>query len=461
MMTAVAPLTSSFRDPSGFLFSRDGVLYRQVNAVCQPDYDQLMASGLYAALVADGLLIPHDEVEVAPAEPALAYRVLQPERVPTISYPYEWCFSQLQDAALLTLQVQKRAMACGMTLKDASTYNVQFHRGKPIFIDTLSFARRPEGQPWVAYRQFCQHFLAPLALMARRDVRLGQLLRVHLDGIPLDLASALLPNRTRWQPSLALHLHLHARMQRRYADAGAGAQNGRQMSDFALLGLLDSLEGAVRGQRWQPRGTEWADYYTDTNYSQEAASEKARLVAGFLEALQPATVWDLGANTGVYSRLASERGIATVAWDIDPAAVERAYRDGKARGDAHLLPLLQDLTNPSPGLGWAHAERDAFLARGPVDVALALALVHHLAIGNNVPLPQVAAFFAGLCRTLIIEFVPKEDSQVSRLLVTREDIFTDYTQEAFEQAFAAYFTQQEAVRVGDSLRTLYVFRRRE
>src|SRR6185436_4959816 len=188
-------LSASFRDPSGFLFSRGGILYRQVNRAYQKEYARLMESGLYEKLVKAGLLIPHVEVDQPPAVEVDALKVIQPDRVPFISYPYEWSFGQLKSAALATLSIQKRALKMGMSLKDASAYNIQFVHGKATLIDTLSFEVYEEGEPWVAYRQFCQHFLAPLALMALKDVRLNQLLRVYIDGVPLDLVSELLPTR--------------------------------------------------------------------------------------------------------------------------------------------------------------------------------------------------------------------------------------------------------------------------
>jgi hypothetical protein len=463
MTTAVE--ASSYRDPSGFLFTRAGVLYRQVNAGYREDYDLLMSSGLYAALVERGWLVAHAEVEEAPADLDGAYRVLRPEVLPVITYPYEWCFSQLQDAALLTLEIQTLALAHGMLLKDASAYNVQFHHGRPCFIDTLSFTRYREGLPWVAYRQFCEHFLAPLALMAHTDVRLAQLQRAYLDGIPLDLASRLLPGRTRWQWGLLLHLHLHANAQLRHADdaarAGGGAAGQGRLSLIGLQGLLSSLAGTVKGLRWQPAGTEWADYYTATNYTDEASRHKAELVADYLTRCAPALVWDLGANDGTYSRLASDRGILTVAFDIDPAAVEKNYRAVRARSEHHLLPLLLDLTNPSPGTGWGNAERAGWQERGRPDTIVALALLHHLAIGHNVPLARIAALLAELAPTLIIEFVPKADSQVQRMLATREDIFADYHREGFERAMGTRFLIDDCQPIHGSARLLYLLRRKE
>lgn len=453
-------LAGSFRDPGGFLFRHGGVLYRQVNRSSAADLRLLHGSGLYELLVGKGLLIPHRE---APAELATgpdAACVIAPEPVAFVSHPYEWCFSQLQDAALATLRIQKLALGRGMVLKDASAYNIQFHRGRPVLIDTLSLAAYREGEPWVAYRQFCQHFLAPLALMAKVDVRLLSLLRTHIDGVPLDLAARLLPRRTLLVPGLLMHLHLHAASQRRHADR-QGAARPRPVSRQALLGIVGSLRAAVRKLAWRPAGTEWGDYYAATNYSDEAARAKAALVDAFLERAAPDTVWDLGANDGTFSRLAAARGIPTVAADVDPAAVEHNWRQVKARGEERLLPLLQDLTNPSPDQGWDHAERASLRARGPAGCVLALALVHHLAISNNVPLDRLASFLAGVGRTLIVEFVPKDDSQVRRLLATREDVFPDYGPAGFEAAFAARFAIEARERIPGSERTLYLMRRRD
>lgn len=462
MMNTCGRVQASFRDPSGFLFWRDGNLYRQVNQTYQENYDLLMQSGLYEKLVKGKKLISHQEVDADPERPEIAYRVIQPERVAFISYPYEWCFSQLKDAALLTLSIQATAMEMGLSLKDASAYNIQFHGGRPVLIDSLSFEKYQEGRPWIAYRQFCQHFLAPLALMAYRDVRLGQLLRAYIDGIPLDLASELLPLRTRLQFGLATHIHLHASTQQKYSSAPEQASmqmQARSMSKTSLTGLIDSLKTAVTRLTWKPAGTEWGNYYDATNYTQAGFERKAELVRQFLGRIQPRKVWDLGANTGVFSRLAAEMGILTVSADIDPAAVEKNYQEMRQKKEKNLLPLVLDLTNPSPGIGWQNEERDSFIQRGPVDAVLALALVHHLAISNNIPLPDLAKAFAQITDWLIIEFIPKEDSQVQRLLATREDIFPTYHQQGFEEAFMQYFTILDCLPIEGSKRILYRMQR--
>jgi hypothetical protein len=446
----------SFRDPSGFLFSRDGVLFRQLNHSYRSTYDRLVSSGLHQELVDAGWLIPHQEVEASPAEESLASLILRPEPVAFISYPYEWCFGQLKDAAELTLAIQERALSHDVSLKDASAYNVQFHQGRPILIDTLSFEPWIEGEPWVAYRQFCQHFLAPLALMARVDIRLGDLLRVHIDGIPLDLASHLLPGKTRLQPGLLAHVHLHAASQRRYAGTDPAARTSARMSRNALLGLIDSLKSTVRGLEWSPGGTDWADYEQAHNYSAGAMESKRRLVAGYLDRIRPKMTWDLGANVGSFSRLAAEAGSTTIAFDLDPSAVEVHYQRCRKENETRLLPLRLDLTNPSPAQGWAHAERMSLAERGPADAVLALALIHHLAIANNVPLTLLAETLASYGRWLIIEFVPKTDTQVQKLLASREDIFPDYTLGGVQQAFQRTHSIRATDRIEGSERVLFL-----
>ena len=418
-----------------------------------------MESGLYEKLVKAGLLIPHVEVDQPPAGEATALKVIQPERVPFISYPYEWSFSQLKSAALATLSIQKRALKSGMSLKDASAYNIQFAHGRAALIDTLSFEIYTEGEPWVAYRQFCQHFLAPLALMALKDVRLSQLLRVYIDGVPLDLASELLPAKTRINFGLLTHIHLHASAQKKYSGQETKSRTA-SMSKQALIGLIENLESTIQKLDWTPHGTEWGNYYDITNYSDAAFEHKKQLVSEWTQRVRPVMAWDLGANNGVFSRVASTNCPYVVSFDIDPAAVEQNYRQVRNDKTENLLPLLLDLTNPTPAIGWANRERDSFGARGPAELVLALAVIHHLAISNNVPLPHLADFFAETGKWLVIEFVPKPDSQVQKLLASRKDIFPDYTREGFEAAFKARFQIHEAVAIRESERVLYLMESR-
>ena len=456
-MAANNHLPSSFRDPSGFLFIENGTLFRSINRPYQRHYDYLINSGLYNKLVADNLLIPHKEVQHPAENRDDTYKIIQPEYVPFISYPYEWCFSQLKDAALTMVKIQKLALNCNMVLKDASAYNIQYFKGKPILIDTLSFEIYKENQPWIGYRQFCRHFLAPLSLMASRDVRLGQLMRIYIDGLPLDLVSGLLPNSTWIKPALLFHIHLHAKAQKRY-EAKASQLIAKKVSKHSLIALIHHLESAIADMQWRPAGTEWSEYYEDSNYSQVAMNQKKRLVEAYLSESKPSTVWDLGANRGVFSRIATARDADTFAFDIDSAAVEKNYRLMKENKETKLLPLCVDLTNPSPSIGWANEERLSLIKRGPADTVLALALIHHMAISNNVPFRRISAFLSQVCRFLIIEFVPKNDSQVQRLLRTREDIFSYYTQDNFEVSFGDHFSILKREKIADTQRTLYLMK---
>ena len=424
------------------------------------NYDLLMESGLYEILVEAELLVPHEDINIGVMSSDKAYKIIKPELIPFISYPYEWCFSQLKNAALITLEIQKKCLDFGMSLKDCSAYNVQFRRGNPVFIDTLSFEKYCEGRPWVAYRQFCQHFLAPLSLMSYRDIRLNQLFRIYIDGVPLDLTNSLLPFRTRFKFSLLSHLYLHAKSQKHFADKTIDI-SGCKMSRLSFLGLIDNLEFAVNNLKWYPRGTEWADYYEDTNYSLEAFHHKKQIVAEFLGKINPKNVWDFGANVGMFSRIASDRGIQTISFDVDPAAVERNYLECLENGETNILTLLLDLTNPSPGIGWGNQERMSLLERGPADTVMVLALIHHLVISNNIPFGMIAEFFSKICNSLIIEFVPKNDSKVQKLLSTKEDIPPDYTKQVFESEFGKLFTIQNSAGVRDSKRSLYLMRKRQ
>ena len=452
----------SFRDPSGHIYTRDGILYRQVNPTYQEEFDLLIQSGLYQKLAErKHLLVKHEEVPLHLSATSGAYKILRPELVPFISYPYEWCFSQLQDAALLTLEMQKIALEHDMSLKDASAFNVQFQDAQAIFIDTLSFERYEEGKPWVGYRQFCQHFLAPLALMSKVDVRLNQLLKVYLDGIPLDITSRILPLSSRFKFSLGMHIFMHAKSQKKHANRGLTKTPAGKLSKRSMLFLIESLKQATTGLKWLPRNTEWFDYYqNNNNYTDQSMRQKEDLVDHWIDRIQPKTVWDLGANTGRFTRIASRKKMHVISWDIDPACVELNYRKVKSEREQHILPLILDLTNPSPAIGWDHQERRSLRARGPADLILALGLVHHLAISNNVPLPMVAAHFAKIGGHLIIEFVPKEDSQVQKLLATRKDIFPDYNKQNFEAACRQYFTIEQIADIQGSVRTLYQMRNR-
>ncbi|MDA7977383.1 MAG: hypothetical protein MPJ50_01280 [Pirellulales bacterium] len=457
--------SASWRDPAGCVFSFGGKIFRQVNRSFAREYGLLHTTGLYEELLADGLMIPHEEVAEPIFDTSQAHRILYPEQLPFISYPYEWSFAQLQDAALATLRMQQKALKHGMTLRDASAFNVQPRRGTWALIDTLSFEQYKPGQPWIAYRQFCQHFLAPLALMAKVDPALCGLFRNQLDGIDLNLAAKLLPWRTQLGLGLGLHVHAHARFLRRFASAGQASQaRGGQLSNRQLKRMLEHLESTVAGLKMRRSRSTWSEYYDSMlNYSEAAFSAKHAIITDMLRELAPTTVWDLGANNGAFSRIAAEQGAHTIAWDLDHNCVQAAYEAGKQSGEQRILPLLLDLTNPSPDLGWAHQERHSLArraARAKVDVVMMLGLIHHLSIGANVPLGHISRYAASLGETLIVEFVPKEDSQVRRLLSAREDVFAEYTRAGFEAAFKTDFMISGFVQIPETERSLYILKRK-
>lgn len=463
--TAPTADPGSFRDPAGHIFRHQGKLYRQINQYGKDDYEHFMASGLYAALLERKLIVGHSEVMTLkglPTDPN-RYKVIQPEEVPFISYPYEWVFDQLKAAALATLEIMQVALKHGMILKDASAYNVQFMGDRPIFIDTLSFAVYKEGDQWEGYKQFCEHFLAPLALAHHSSMGILKSQTAFLDGMPLQTACDLLPGHSKLKSGLLAHLHLHNSSQRRHQQGGqavAEKAKARKLTPLAMQGLLSSLERTVKKLRPPISKTEWGDYYTFTNYSDEAFKAKRKLVKSLAKLVpNPKIVWDVGANNGEFSEIGAELGAYTVAFDIDTIAVSRNYHTARDSDIKRLmLPLVQDLTNPSPAIGWAHAERASLIQRGPADIVMALAIIHHLCIGNNLPFDKVAEFLRQIGKHVIIEFVPKGDSKVDHLLASRKDIFTTYDAKHFEAAMDRHFKLVEKKPVKGSKRSVYLYK---
>jgi ribosomal protein L11 methylase PrmA len=457
---------SSFRDRSGFVFYENGNVYRAVSNSYKGQFDALVSSGLYDVLVKEDLLIPHTESLSSRLSLAIdlnpnIYKILQPEKLFYISYPYEWCFQQLKDAALLTLDIQLKALEHNMTLKDASAFNVQFRHGRPVFIDTLSFEQYVEGNPWIAYRQFCCHFVAPLALMTRVTSDLRRLSQLFVDGIPLSVASKLLPRKTRLSPFYLLHIHYHAKLEAKYSgDAEASKKVKRHLSKTKLIAILNHLASGIRSMKLPSKKTEWADYYSEFSYSDKAIESKKTLIKEWAAAISPKITWDLGCNAGMFSEIVQPFSQQVVSFDIDHLAIEKFYNSVKEKKYKNILPLVLDLNNPSASIGWANKERKSFAERGKTDLILALALVHHLCIGNNVPIADVAEFFGNLTRWLIIEFVPKQDKQTQRLLITKKDIFIDYDQGGFEKAFEAFFTIENKQQITGTERILYLMKQK-
>ncbi|MBX9570353.1 MAG: class I SAM-dependent methyltransferase [Candidatus Obscuribacterales bacterium] len=453
-------IPASYRDPSGYVYKENGRILRRLEHSYKEHYQRLIDSGLYEKLTAKGLLIKHTELEMSTQELNGAFKVIQPELVPFLSHPLEWSFSQLQDAAISTLEIAMTSLEHNMILKDASAYNIQFHNGKATLIDTLSFENYVEGHPWIAYRQFCEHFLAALAIQSLTDFRLNSLLQHYIDGIPLDLAVRLLPMSAKLKPALLMHLYMHADAQKRF-EGKSTKKSAANMSKLSLTALLDSLLSCVSSLKLNDKNSEWIDYYNDTNYTDESLKAKQQIVSNLLRQLAPNTVWDCGANTGTFSRVAADIAPLVISTDMDNLCVNRNYLNCKRDKIKNIIPLVLDLTVPSPAIGWNNQERQSFLERTHVDVVLALALIHHLAISKNIRLAMIAECFAKLGKHLIIEFVPKDDSQVQRLLASREDIFDSYNKESFIQEFSLYYELKEELPIPNTNRTIFLFRVRE
>lgn len=461
----LAPCPGSFRDNAGTVLDGGHCVYRAIDSSFSTEWQAAFASGFFESAIGRELLIPFQEV------PPLAgtWKTLKSPKLPFISYPYEWCFGQLKDAALHTLDILDEALAHGLILRDATAYNIQFFGCKPIFIDLLSFEPLHKGRPWQAYGQFCRFFLAPLALMARRSPLCGRFLLDWIDGLPLDLAASLLPFSSRFSPSLAVHLHYHARLQSRYADPQAAARKLKKihLSDSALPNLSRALRMAVEGQKLPAHiSTEWGEYYDDTNYSPKAAESKMHNVMDMVAQLsgEHGLAVDIGANTGRYSAFLSESFSQVLAVDIDYLAVEKLWEHVKTSRIPNLLPLVLDLCNPSPSIGWDNTERLSFRQRCKADYLSALAVIHHLVFTGGIPLSTLARGLSHLVKsrgTLVVEWVPLEDSQVQRLLAARSAISQPYSYEVFLEAFSPWFELHEVIPIEESLRQLAVFRKKE
>lgn len=439
----------SYKDPMGFVHEEEEVIFRRISLDYKKQYDTLISSGLYKVLTDNDLLVPHREIRSGEDY----YKIIQPSRVPFITYPYEWCFGQLKAAALLTLHILKISIEHGMILRDASAYNVQFLDNKPIFIDTLSFEPYAEGNSWKAYRQFCEHFLAPLAMLAYTDGRLGASLLNYLDGFPLDLAKHILPPKAWLNFGLMTHVFLHAKAITTFQN---NKKFGKSVSKTNLYALIDSLESTVRRLHLKNDQSEWGEYYEDIHYTDTQFEQKRLVVTEFVKEIGNVDLAvDMGANRGVFSEILSSYAKWVVAIDNDHKAVERAYSEERG----NVIPLVIDLANPSPSLGWRGQERMAFVERiRSADVVLALALAHHLLFTHKIPLKEQAEFFASTTRSLIIEFVDPSEDQVEKIAPKQSIVTHPYSKELFEKAFGKFFDILDIRQIEGRARWIYRMR---
>ena len=457
----------SYRDIAGTVYRVDDRVFRTVNEVAADDFEFLRESGLLDALVTDGRAVAADPADSADlGEQANGARyVVQHPRLPFISYPYEWSFAQLKAAALLHLDIHLEALERGLTLSDASAYNVQFIGARPTFIDTLSFRRYRDGEYWEGYRQFCEQFLNPLLLRALVGLAHNAWYRGSLEGIPAAELKRLIPWRRRLSWNVFAHVILHAAF-------GASGDQGKQLERKDIEGRklpLQSFRNMLLGLRkWIARltprdrqATFWRDYEAFKNYADDETQAKKAFVAKFAKATRPAMVWDIGCNTGEFALTALDGGAGyVVGWDTDQNALDIAFARASESGAA-FTPLYGDAANPAPSQGWAQAERPGWSERAPADAILALAVVHHLAIGRNVPLPAVVDWLVRLAPSGVVEFADKDDAQVQRMLSLRRDIFADYRLECFLDEVKKRARIVETQTLSPSGRTLVRFDARE
>jgi 2-polyprenyl-3-methyl-5-hydroxy-6-metoxy-1,4-benzoquinol methylase len=449
---------SSFRDPSGFIFTHNNLVYRQVNTVFKEDFDHFIKSGCYDHLRQKGLLISHEIIHENLTGSKDCYLTLKPFPVNFISYPEEWPFDLLKDAALLTLQLARESISYGMILKDATPYNIQWQNGKLIFIDTLSFEHYDEKKPWIAYRQFCEMFLSPLLLMYYAKKSLHELFLAYPEGIPLPITQSLLPLRSRFSLHTFLHIHLQANLSQR----NKNAKNKEFIySKQKLQNLLSSLEGLVHKLTLTNQQSVWGNYYKTTADRGDYLENKKTIINKWLDNLpEVKKAIDLGANTGEFSKLLANKDMEVISADTDAVCINSLYRDIKKSGVKNIQPLIINLANPTPATGFTNEERPSFINRTKADLILALALVHHLAIGKNIPFKMIASLFSVLGENLMIEFVPILDTHVQLMLEQRENIFDWYDEEHFESAFGNYFNILQKETIKGSGRSLYLMNKK-
>jgi ribosomal protein L11 methylase PrmA len=434
----------SFRDPSGRVF-RDGArIFRTVSSRAAADYEYVRDSGLFDRLGAKGLVLAAAEVDrdtLGPIGAASRY-LLEHPLIPFISYPYEWSFPALKAAAVMHLDVQLEALDSGCALSDATAYNVQFVGPKPVFIDHLSFRRYRDGEIWAGHRQFSEQFLNPLLLRALLGVPHNAWFRGAQEGIPTAELGRLLPLRRKLSPNVLLQIVLPTMFESSAGSAIAALDSSPidrpNLPIASYRALLQRLRGWIA--RLEPADTKktvWRDYAATHSYRSDEVEKKIAFVAAIASAVRPNMLWDMGCNSGDYSKAALAHGATrAIGFDFDHGALETAFARAHAE-NLSFLPLLMDAANPSPNQGWEERERQSLGARGPADAVLALAFVHHLAIGRNVPLDRAVGWLVSLAPTGVIEFVPKSDPMVARMLRLRDDIFDAYTEEHFLAAVSA------------------------
>jgi hypothetical protein len=453
----------SFRDPLSRVYVADDAVWRGLSETGLADFEAYAKTAAFERAQADGRVIATSVVPVDQAPVGEGWMgALRHERVRVVTYPYEWTFSMLKDAALLQLDLSREALAEGILTKDATSYNVQFQGARPVFIDVGSFERLVPGEPWPGYRQFCELFLNPLYLQAEVDVAFQPILRGSVHGISPTVAARIIGPRHRLRRDLLTHVRLHARAEARYADADAerDVKGELQRAGFGpklIDAQLGNLRKAVERLEWKASASTWSTYSDRGHYTDADLEAKEAFVAAATAALPSPMVLDLGANDGRFSRVAVGAGASlAVAVDGDHLVVDHLYRQLKRDGETRILPLVMDLSDPSPGLGWRGRERPSFVDRVRPDLVLCLAVIHHLALSGTVPFPEIVAFLRDFDAPLVVEMPHRDDPMAARLLGRkRAGLFDHYDRPQWEQALRERFEVDEQVTLPSGTRTIY------
>jgi len=452
------PHQASFRDPSGYMFYDGDVLRRAINPIYFKQYHALNDSGFFKTLIKNKLLIPHTQTTVSDKQ-----IVITPEPIAFITNPYEWSFEQYKHAALHTLKVHKYALSKGFILKDASAYNVTFHKGSPVFIDTLSFDFYEKDTPWRAYKQFITHFFGPLVLASYHGTEIFKMLQTHIDGIPVKLIASLLPGKSKLSSTIYTNIHLLAKMERTHSEDYKAETKIAKLSIKAQNNIIDNLFDFIKKLSIKEE-TEWGNYYDKTNYNDAAFQGKKTLIEDWVTALNPQRLIDIGGNDGTFARTVVTKVPHVIVTDIDSNAVGYNYKQIQQNKETNMLAFVCDVLQPAPGIGLNNSERSSLVERlkgySP-DVTMALALIHHITLSGNVPFDRSAQFFAAFSKHLILEFPTREDSWVSSLLVRKREFmnhFDFYNQEAFEAGYKQYFDIQKKETVPGTKRVLYLLK---
>lgn len=453
---------SSFRDRDGRVYDYRGRVLRGLSSRALENYRQLQAQDFYQQLAKAGKVIasrelPDDDNPLPDDIKSQWAGFLEHDPVPVISYPYEWTFGMLKDAAALQLHLVERAISHDFILKDATPYNIQFVERKPVFIDIPSFEPLPQGESWAGYRQFCEMFLFPLLLQTYKQCNFQPFMRASINGIDVRTAASLFGFRDRFRKGVLSHVWLQSILDRRYSGSSENVRSNLKTAGFnreLILVNVRKMQKLIRKLHWEASGSEWGDYAGLHNYSDDDHRRKEAFVRDAITAEHPETVWDIGCNTGQFSRIAAAHAREVVAMDIDHVAVERLYRDQEA--PKNILPLLQNLADPSPNWGWRNRERSDLKSRSQPDLVLCLALIHHLVISANIPLPEFIEWLAELTDKLVIEYVSRKDDKVKTLLRNKEDKYQDYSRKALESALVRYFEIRRKEELNQGNRTLYL-----